>query len=56
MEILLEHENLRKNLRGLLVDRIPDSPKNIIRIVWLKVRRIINDLLRVKGLLGTREK
>ena len=35
---------------GLLVDPIPNSLTNIIRIVWQIVRRITNQILGVKGL------
>ena len=36
---------------GLLVDPIPNSRVNTIRIVWQTVRRIINEILGVKGLI-----
>ena len=35
---------------GLLIDLIPNSPTNIMRIVWQTVRRIYNEILGVKGL------
>ena len=37
---------------GLLIDLIPNSPTNIMRIVWQTVRRIYNEILGVKGLNG----
>ena len=33
---------------GLLIDLIPNSPTNIIRIVWQTVRRITNEFLGVE--------
>ena len=38
---------------GLLIDLIPNSPTNIIRIVWQTVRRITNEFLGVEGLKAT---
>ena len=35
----------------LLVDRIPNSLNEILRIVWNIVRRITNEILAVKGLI-----
>ena len=37
----------------LLIDPIPNSPTNIIRIVWQTVRRITNEILGVEGLEAT---
>ena len=37
---------------GLLIDLIPNSPTNIMRIVLQTVRRITNEILGVKGLNG----
>ena len=37
----------------LLIDPIPNSPTNIIRIVWQTVRRITNEILGVEGLKAT---
>ena len=40
----------KMSMRAWLVDSLPNSQKNIVRIIWQTVRRINNDILGVKGL------
>ena len=35
---------------GLLIDPIPNSPANIMGIIWQTIRRIANEILGVQGL------
>ena len=35
---------------GLLIDPIPDSPNQHMRIIWQTERRITNEVLGVRGL------
>ena len=35
---------------GLLIDPIPNSPANIMGIIWQTIRRIVNEILGVQGL------
>ena len=46
-------ESRKISIMGLLIDLIPNSPTNIIRIVWQTVRRITNEFLGVEGLKAT---
>ena len=36
---------------GFLIDPIPDSPANIMGIIWQTERRIANEILGVIGLI-----
>ena len=41
---------MKKNIiKGIISDPIPNTQTIIIRIVWQTVRRIVNEILGVKG-------